>query len=365
MTDSMSELPPPPNARKSSAPALAVYILAWLLLVVIVTAGAYYFWQQQEELADRLDAQSSKLGSLQTTQTGNLNRLERHVERLKSTSETLVQQVQKSLEDQAFHAQKLAQLGGGNRSDWLLAEAEYLLRLANQRLLLEHDIKGSELVLSAADSVLQEIDDPALLPARVALAEEILALQTLPNSDIQGAYARISSLTRAVDTLPEKFAPSEITTPEMQDTGSSSQQEQGKLWNQLMSELKKSLVIRREGEAVTPLMRPEEYYYLKHNLRLMYEQSVLALLARDEDIFKDSLAKAQDWLKRYFDTQHPSVAAQLETLGALSQISLKVELPDISRSLKLVKARIEALYRNHTLDKETPAQDKITEAPAQ
>lgn len=361
MTDSISELPPPPEKKPKSF--ALVLLLVFLMLAAIVLPGAYYLWLQQQNLAESVNAQSSRFKNQESAQAASLQALTLEIDRLKASNLQLQQLLQKSAEEQAFHAQKLAQLGGGNRSDWLLAEAEYLLRLANQRLLLEHDVKGSELVLSAADSVLKEIDDPALLPARVALAEEILALQTLPKIDIQGAYAKISSLSRAIYALPEKFAALEP------DDARSNQEQPGKaqnpdsVWAQLAAELGKVLQVRRENEPVTPLMRPEEYYYLKHNLRLMYEQAALALLAREDTLFQDSIAKAADWLGTYFDAKNPRVAAQIETLDALAQGSLAMELPDISRSLKLVKARIEALYRNHTLDKETPAEDKMTEAP--
>jgi uroporphyrin-3 C-methyltransferase len=40
-------------------------------------------------------------------------------------------------------SRKVVRLQGSDRNDWLLAEAEYLLRLANQRLLTMRDVKSA------------------------------------------------------------------------------------------------------------------------------------------------------------------------------------------------------------------------------
>jgi uroporphyrin-3 C-methyltransferase len=46
----------------------------------------------------------------------------------------------------------LAALVGRSQQGWSLAEVEYLLRIANQRLQLQRDLKTAQLALQAADT---------------------------------------------------------------------------------------------------------------------------------------------------------------------------------------------------------------------
>ena len=54
---------------------------------------------------------------------------------------------------------QLARFGEADREDWLLAEARYVLRLANQRLMMAGDTSGAEALLDApAVRTLQRLD---------------------------------------------------------------------------------------------------------------------------------------------------------------------------------------------------------------
>ena len=59
----------------------------------------------------------------------------------------------------------------------MFSEVEYLLRLANQRLQLERDVEGAAALLRTADARLEEANNPALVPVRRAIAEELAALK--------------------------------------------------------------------------------------------------------------------------------------------------------------------------------------------
>ena len=49
-----------------------------------------------------------------------------------------------------------------DRDDWLLAEAQYLLRMANQRLIMANDVGAAQALLGSADTILLELDDVRL-----------------------------------------------------------------------------------------------------------------------------------------------------------------------------------------------------------
>src|SRR5262245_33593331 len=50
--------------------------------------------------------------------------------------------------------------------EWKLAEAEYLLRVGNHRVLIERDAHGAAPLFRAADDVIKDVDDAGLVPVR-------------------------------------------------------------------------------------------------------------------------------------------------------------------------------------------------------
>lgn len=247
-------------------------------------------------------------------------------------------------------------MGASSRADWLLAEAEYLLHLANQRLLLEHDQKNAEAVMISADKVLAEINDPGLLPVREALNHEILSLQQLSHVDRDGLYMQLSAIISSLDSLSESAylntKKEEVRQEEPVQTSSQTEIPSWKIvWQEIWAELQKAVLIRRLDQPVAPLMAPEQNYYLKQNLRLMMEQANLALLEQNQAVFMHSLKQATNWLENYFDVQDSQTITLLSKLNAMQKLNIAYETPDISKSLRLLKTKIEAMYLNHSLGK--------------
>ena len=60
--------------------------------------------------------------------------------------------------DDALVAQRaeVRELMGPAREDWLLAESEYLLRLASQRLLMDRDVPSAIALIQSADDTLAD-----------------------------------------------------------------------------------------------------------------------------------------------------------------------------------------------------------------
>lgn len=366
MTNDIQPLP----AAPISAPPLIKPARVWplwlgLLITLLLIAGlAFWYWQDRQ-------LQSGWQPQIQTLQQNN-QQLMQQVDTLQRALNTLqsdqsqAQRLQSDTDQRQtrqidHNALTLAQVGGNSRTDWLLAEAEYLLRLANQRLTMERDAKGAEAILKAADKVLAESDDPGLYTIRQMLANELLSLQNLMSVDREGIFLRLDSLINMLDTLEQQaflrepveggenlFASALV--PEISDTP---------LWKELWSELKQLIVIRRLDTPAEPLLPPEQSHYLKLNLRMMLEQAELALLEKNQTRYQHSLAQAQRWLSQYFSEQSPQTQSMQNLLQELSTQSIAPELPDISGSLKLLKDRVALLYRQHQL----PVPGEVASAP--
>ena len=70
--------------------------------------------------------------------------------------------------------------------EWVLAEAEYLVLAANQRLALEGDINTAIAALKAAAQRLRSENHPDLIPVRDRLIEDATALEAVILPDTEG-----------------------------------------------------------------------------------------------------------------------------------------------------------------------------------
>ena len=84
--------------------------------------------------------------------------------------------------------QRLETVLGASRQEWRLAEAEHLLRLASLRLSALQDINSATALVSAADEILQEQDDPAAFAAREQLAKSLQALRSTLTRIVPGCF---------------------------------------------------------------------------------------------------------------------------------------------------------------------------------
>ncbi|KKO02224.1 hypothetical protein LCGC14_0106390 [marine sediment metagenome] len=226
--------------------------------------------------------------------------------------------------------------------DWLHAEAAYLLRLANQRLQLEGDVEGSAALLRTADARLVDADNPALTTVRGEIASELAALDAVPRVDRTGLYLalnaqqeRISGL-RLSQEIEERAVTSGIEQP---PTGTFQRQ-----LARFGQELKDLVVIRHHDEALEALVTPEQESYLRQSLRLVLEQSQLALLNEEQELYETSIDKALELLNGYYDTSREEAQSVISRLQELQQAQVKPELPDISASQQELARFIENRY---------------------
>ncbi|MEH6649660.1 MAG: uroporphyrinogen-III C-methyltransferase [Motiliproteus sp.] len=246
--------------------------------------------------------------------------------------------------------QQVSKLGTDSRKDWLLAEVEYLLRLANQRVLMERTASGALALLQSADKILQETDDVSIYPVRKALAQDILALQGVPSPDVEGMFIQLVAIDSQIDYLRLLPATDKHQLPELlkeitADSMSQSWQDGASMsWSQAVDKLGSLIVIRHRDEPIEPLMSPEQQYFLTQNLHLMLEQTQLALLQGKQQAFDTGLAKATSWIGTYFEATDPTTQALVISLGKLQGAQISPTLPDISGSLQQLKTYLSQLH---------------------
>ncbi len=301
----------------------------FLSLAIIVALGVVGFsgWQKLKQQDSLIHAQQQKLEQALAAQQKTSNLVS---EQIAASSRNQTNELNTLKETLAAFLKQNKHA----RRDWLITEAEYLVKLANHRLILAHDIPTSILALQAADSRLQEVGNPKFIPLRKAIALNIQQLNAVPKIDIVGISAQLDALQLQTESLPFK-TPDPQTIKQRNSEAStlskinSWQQLPAAIWQDLL----KLFRIQKHNEAIKPLLMPEQRFFLIQNLKLQLEQARIALLNNQPVIFKDRLEQTQSWITNYFDKQHAITIAVVDSLKKLSTTNITLTLPDISESL--------------------------------
>jgi uroporphyrin-3 C-methyltransferase len=221
--------------------------------------------------------------------------------------------------------------------EWLWTEAEYLLRLANQKLTLQGDADSALLILSTVDEMLRDSGDATVLGVRDALAGEMLALRNLDYVDVPGLYVRMNNLLPLVDQLSLRNTLVQNYSDQLSaQQGATLSADTG--FGARALELLGSIFVWQEWDvAPEALLPPQQEATLKQNLRLMLEQAQLALLMAEQEVYRSSLEKGRDWMTRYFAIDAGAGRTLGQELESLAAATVATSRPDISGSLALLQ----------------------------
>ncbi|WP_293266657.1 uroporphyrinogen-III C-methyltransferase [Neptunomonas sp.] len=332
--------------------------LALVISIIALGGSGYQYWQsmqsqqQDSSTIDNLKQEVTKaVANVNTQLTDTKSVVSSQVASVNQNLTMLQSQSskeQKGIEElQTRLTQSIQQVSAkqtNSRKDWLLAEVEYLLRLANQRILMENTSSGALSLLKSADKILKETDDVSIYAVRKTLASDIAALESVPTFDLEGSYLKLAALSEQINNLrlvpltDKNKLPSlieEISPEVMSETWSSGLKES---WAKAVDKVEKLVVVQHRDEPIEPLLSPEQNYYLQQNLHLMLEQAQLALLQKNQIAFDRSLIKAEDWTGTYFEEKDATTQAILRGINELQDLKISPEMPNISGSLNALKA---------------------------
>jgi len=314
-----------------------------LLLLIAALAGSSWFgwmqWQQRSVLAE----------GLQSNLIAFENNVERQQQAVIRASQEQSQTI-KALQDQLYslrlltnrQAEQILTLGTATRGDWLLAEATYLVRLANQRLQVERSIENPLAILESVDSIFIQINDPELLAVRNALAIDIAALRMTEIVDREGIYLELQAISSALETLSILQPRAVAEAAQKAQVVQNSQQAPGSLTETLERFSEKFgnlIVLKKRQQPIEPLLSRAERTMVRQNFYLLLEQAQSALLREEQIIYSSSLNKAEALLRRYFQLNSESEAL-IARLQALAERSVSQQLPDISGSQNAIQTAL-------------------------
>ncbi|MEO1879750.1 MAG: uroporphyrinogen-III C-methyltransferase, partial [Methylococcales bacterium] len=227
---------------------------------------------------------------------------------------------------------------GKTRGDWLVADAEYLLSVANQRLHLVGDVKTSSMALEAADQRLRESGDAAVYKIRVQIAKEIAALGTVTLPDVVGIYSKIQLLKDTSGQLAVRlpYAGKPLTESTEIHAHEDTEGSGHGILESALNLLEGYVTVRHSSQPVTQILTEEEVAFIRQQLNVKLEMIKVALVQQHNKLYQTSIVDTKQWLNDNY-TLNAKAQQFLVDLDEINSMQLQRQLPDISQSFKMLK----------------------------
>jgi uroporphyrin-3 C-methyltransferase len=354
------------SGRSAISRLPVVLAMVVLLAVAVGMVFGYRYWLDMKQTLASLNDVLAKANQEQAQFEQQLEQTRRNFEQqqqaieaqqaaLKKQAESIRQAKQASQlqSDQLYHS--LAEIQtrmGGKEGQWRVAEAEYLMRVANHRLSLMDDPNTALEALKSADERLRASGDPGWSGVREIIAEETAQLIALPKVDRDGISAELSALAKRVEALPLRDAglvqaPIAAQPDTPSDVADKGEFELKSVLADFLQGFKSMMVIRHHDRPVSAMLPPEQRYFLMQNLSLKIENAKAAMMGRNQILYTDNLNSAVEWIDRYFQASAPDVVGFKSQLEGLAARAIAPEMPDISGSLRALQKRRKSINREN------------------
>lgn len=347
------------NLQRQSGKVLS---LLTFLLALISVLGFAYLWLL-DGMPMQVPNKQMLMQAVNQDKTGpttaqSIETIEQSIAQMQNANKQTQQAIQTVQQQQTEQGVRLSAINSADTNQWKLAEAEYLVRLANHRLLMSKEVQGSLSLLVSAEEIINAIDDPSLLAVKEALANDVQNLKAVEQIDVQAAFAKLSALAMQVDRLPvfkvtkvnsdapvaetetvssddkivEQVNTAVVETPESfaEKIQTSTTKSANRLWNLL------GINYHADFKA-TPMLTPEQHSLFIQNVRLLIEQAKVGLLSGQPEVYKNSLQEAYSLLELH-GQKVANTDSMLETIAELQTLKVAQQLPDITASLKAILA---------------------------
>ncbi|EGQ8672328.1 uroporphyrinogen-III C-methyltransferase [Vibrio cholerae] len=316
--------PPQPNSQGKKLASVA------LLLVLALGAGfAYVHQQQKSQFNNQLQAVRAELKQTRDALNAQLeqtvSKATSQATEITHRAETVLEQQQKSIESLQL---AVADIKGRRPNDWLLAEADYLVKLAGRKLFLEHDVETATQLMESADQRIAALNDPSLTALRKAMANDITTLKNIPLIDRDGLVLRLISLQQQIDNLPLANAILPADQPQTSQAVSENIDDwQTNLKNSLKAFADNFITFRSRDGNVIPLLSPTQHFYLRENLQAKLETAIKGVYTEQQTLYRTALDTAAQWSTSFFNPDDKAVQSFNAALAQLAQQQVQVEYP--------------------------------------
>lgn len=368
--ESVETTPQPVNTEKKSKNGTALVLSAVAIAIALAAGIGLYGWGKQQATAqtETSDALATQLTALQKAQESQKAELEGIIKKQAAQLDDANRQ-QAALAKQLDEVQqKVATISGSDAKTWLLAQADFLVKLAGRKLWSDQDVTTAAALLKSADASLADMNDPSLITARRAITDDIASLSSVAQIDYDGIILKLNQLSNQIDNLrladnDTDGSPMDSDSSELSSSLSEWRVNLQKSWQNFMDSF---ITIRRRDDTAEPLLAPNQDVYLRENIRSRLLVAAQAVPRHQEETYRQALDNVSTWVRAYYDTDDAATKAFLEEVDKLSQQNITMDLPETLGSQaileKLMQTRVRNLLAQPTVSTAAPATQ--TDAPA-
>ena len=335
--------PDNPKPAQSAPPKTAKTGLLWLitLLNLLLLGGAayggYWYFNQHSVSQTKLDTLRSELnnelGQKHSQMASRAATLEQQISAQAEATQDVLdgeaaqQATVEQLENQLQGAlAQIQELDGRRPTDWLIAEADYLVRMAGRKMWLEKDLRTAIMLLGNADQRLKSLADPSVLPVRALIAQDIQSLQQVnPVSEVSVALA-LDGLVKQVDKLaiitPKEA--NEFTSEEVSDSASDWKQNLLSVWRSLVDDF---IRVEYRDEPVEPMMTAQQEWLSREQIKLALQQAQAAALAGEQALYQASIERAATIISDDYIQSNSDVSGFQSALSQLKNTDISKAVP--------------------------------------
>ncbi len=305
-------------------------IIAILLAVIAITALVWTSYHQyqinqdwqamQNSVASQLESQSQSNQASQQAASSGLETARNNLTIINQQRQ-LIQQLTESL---TSTQERIRELSGRRQQDWMLAEAEYLINLADFKITIEKDKQSAIALLKTADEKVAQIGDNRLSTLRQTIAQDISNLQLIITPDLTGTFVKIDAIINQIPQLEIIWL--ELNPIQERVENLSQEKDESFEWGKIFRDFIDDFVSIKDHSEVEPLMTPEQHGNLNANVQLALQQAQIALFQGDQKLYQISLGKAANWIQEYFKDD-PKTHVLLEEIETLKQIQVNMDSP--------------------------------------
>lgn len=344
-SDDKSTLEQPNSASVDSAQVVAatkskswLALFSLLLSLLALAAAGFIWWQNQLWLKNQEQVEQIKQQALVTTQQ-TLNQQQAQVTELLSQLAQQNRQQQNAEQSLAALQGRVSELGQSQPNYWLAAEANYLVNLAERRLLVEQDANTAMRLLVDANTRLAAMQDPSVFHIRTAISQDIAALKALVQPNTDDIYLSLSGLLAQAPDLP--FAQVYIPTPSSQLPNAAQVNDSLNDWqDNLAISVKRFfahfITIRKQEGNIQPQLPADQQWFVTANIRSQILMAQTAVLDNNQKRYVDALTTITTWSSQYFDPNQAQVVAFQNSIGHLLQQNIELNLPEQLKSQPLL-----------------------------
>lgn len=339
-------------------------IINLLLLIAVAGASGWYYWTklrvddgQQQQMQGALMTQQQAISSAESelakvkSQLNTAVQTQRQNAQLSQQALTDAQDTITALNQRIELLQlELTEIGGRRPSDWLLAEADYLVRMAGRKLWLEGDDRSALMMLAAADARLADLADPSLIPIRQLLAEDMQTLRQLNPTSLTSVALAISGLIPQVENLqvythfPEEYEPE---PEELSESVGDWRENISRSWDAFIN---KFMRVEYTVTPIKPFISEEGQWLVRQQLEFALMQAKSAAISAQETLYQQSLQRAMALIVNDFDLESTEVQQFSNALQNLIETSVNKPFPAELKAQRALEdkldTRINALFGN-------------------